>query len=165
MEAAPREARVREATAEDWPAVAALLAELGRPEALGRVEEPTLKGVFLGYLERPDEEALVAEVNGRVVGFVDIEYRTRLNFDRPQAWIPDLVVAEADRSRGVGRALLCRAEELARERGCWGISLESATWRTRAHAFYLREGWTDAGKGFTKSLTGEPWPPAPPDGG
>jgi GNAT superfamily N-acetyltransferase len=152
---------VREARSEDWPAVAALLAELGRPEALGTVLEDDLRDVYERYLAHPDTVALVAEVDGRVLGFCDVEFRTRLNFAEPQAWIPDLVVAEGDRSRGAGRALLARAEEIARNRGCWGMSLESATWRERAHAFYVREGWTDSGKAFTKPLTDIPWPPAP----
>jgi GNAT superfamily N-acetyltransferase len=152
---------VRRATDEDWPAVASLLAELGRPEALGTPDEADLREVYLAYLPRDDVEALVAEDDGRITGFCDLEFRTRLNFFAPQAWIPDLVVAERDRSKGAGAALLGRAEELARERGCWGMSLESATWRRRAHAFYEREGWTDTGKSFTKSLTGEPWPPPP----
>jgi ribosomal protein S18 acetylase RimI-like enzyme len=156
--------RVREATAEDWPAVAALLAELGRPPALGTPEEEDLRRVFLAYLERDDVVALVAEDGDRVVGFCDLELRTRLNFAEPQAWIPDLVVAEDARSRGAGRALLERAEEISRERGAWGMSLESATWRERAHAFYEREGWTDSGKAFTKPLTDRPWPPPPPSG-
>jgi GNAT superfamily N-acetyltransferase len=61
----------------------------------------------------------------------------RLNFTTPQAWIPDLIVSEARRSRGAGAALLARCEELARGRNCWSLSLESANWRDRAHAFYL----------------------------
>lgn len=141
--------------------MAGLLAELGRPPALGTAEEPVLREVFLRYLSRSDVLALVAEMDGEVVGFVDVEFRTRLNFEQPQAWIPDLVVAETARSRGAGRALLARAEEESRERGCWGMSLESATWRTRAHAFYLREGWQDTGKAFSKALGDVPWPPAP----
>lgn len=153
--------KVREARPQDWPAVAVLLAELGRPEALGSDEEPTLRDVYEAYLTRPDAAALVAEVDGRVVGFVDLEFRTRLNFSTPQAWIPDLIVSEAERSRGAGASLLAAAEELARERGCWGISLESATWRTRAHAFYLREGWKDTGKAFTKVFGDLEWPPSP----
>jgi GNAT superfamily N-acetyltransferase len=154
--------RVREATAADWPAVAALLAELGRPEALGTPEEEDLRRVFLGYLERDDAVALMAEDDGRVVGFCDLELRTRLNFVEPQAWIPDLIVAEEARSKGAGGALIRRAEEIARERGAWGMSLESATWRERAHAFYEREGWTYSGKSFTKPLSDRPWPPTPP---
>jgi GNAT superfamily N-acetyltransferase len=153
----------RPATEADWPAVAALLAELGRPDVLGGPDEEPARQVFLRYLARDDTEALVAEEDGRVVGFVDMEYRTRLNFTGPQAWIPDLIVTEGGRSRGAGAALLARCEQLARERGCWSLSLESANWRDRAHAFYLREGLEDTAKAFTKSLSGQGlhWPPSP----
>jgi GNAT superfamily N-acetyltransferase len=153
---------IREARPEDWTAVAELLAQLGRPDVRGTAEEDAAGVVFERYLERPDAVLLVAEDDGSVVGLLDMEYRVRLNFTTPQAWIPDLVVAEDWRSGGVGRALLARAEELAREEGCWGMALESATWRERAHAFYVREGWTDAGKSFSKLLAeGLTWPPAP----
>jgi GNAT superfamily N-acetyltransferase len=154
---------VRPAGAPDWPAVAALLAELGRPDVLGGPEEEGARQVFLAYLDRDDTEALVAEEDGQVVGFVDMEYRTRLNFLEPQAWIPDLIVTENGRSRGAGAALLARCEELARARGCWSLSLESANWRDRAHAFYLREGLADVAKAFSKPLSdrGLNWPPSP----
>ena len=157
----PAAVTVREARAEDWPAIGRLLAELGRPEAVGTEGEPALREVYERYLARTDVIGLVAEIDGRVVGFCDLEYRARLNFEPAEAWIPDLIVAENARSRGAGRALLARAEELARARGCWGMSLESATWRERAHAFYVREGWTDSGKAFTKPLSDLEWPPAP----
>lgn len=154
---------VRDATPEDWPAVEALLAELGRPDVRGAPEEDAAREVFLDYLRRDDARALVAEEDGRVVGFVDMEYRARLNFTTPQAWIPDLVVTDEARSRGAGAALLARCEELARERGCWSLSLESANWRDRAHAFYRREGLADAAKSFSKVLAdaGVNWPPKP----
>jgi GNAT superfamily N-acetyltransferase len=152
---------VRTARPEDWPSVASLLAELGRPDVRGTPDEDTGRLLFLAYLERPDAVALVAEDQERVVGFCDMEFRPWLNFTRPQAWIPDLIVTERARSRGAGRALLARAEELARERDCWGMTLESANWRTRAHAFYIREGWSNTAHSFFKNLTGEPWPPAP----
>jgi GNAT superfamily N-acetyltransferase len=153
---------VREALAEDWPAVAALLAELGRPSVLGTPEEEAARQGFLDYLARDDTVALIATDGDRAVGFCDVEFRPRLNFATPQAWVPDLIVTEAARSRGAGAALLKRAEELARERDCWSISLESANWRTRAHAFYEREGWTDSAHAFVKILAGEvDWPPSP----
>jgi GNAT superfamily N-acetyltransferase len=142
--------------------VAALLAELGRPDVLGTDREAACRDVFERYLERPDTVALVALEDGRIVGFCDMEYRIRLNFTAPQAWIPDLIVTESMRSRGAGAALLARAEEMARARGCWGMSLESANWRARAHAFYERVGWTDTGKSFFRSLSDQPWPPPPP---
>jgi GNAT superfamily N-acetyltransferase len=152
---------IREANADDWPAVAVLLAQLGRPDVSGTDQEKDARSVFLSYLRRSDAVALVAEEGGLVVGFLDMEYRVRLNFTTPQAWIPDLIVREESRSLGVGRALLERAEELARQYGCWGMTLESATWRDRAHAFYLREGWNDTGKSFSKVLADVIWPPMP----
>jgi GNAT superfamily N-acetyltransferase len=143
---------IRRATPDDWPAVVALLAELGRPDIRGDPYENEHRQTFTTYLERSDAVALVAEREGRVVGFLDMEYRTRLNHRTPQAWIPDLIVAEGERSAGIGSALLERAEGLARERGCWSITLESANWRRDAHRFYLREGWTDTAKSFGKLL-------------
>ena len=57
--------------------------------------------------------------------------------------MPDLVVAESARGTGAGRALLEEAERRARERGCWGMTLESANWRDSSHAFYEHVGWSD----------------------
>jgi GNAT superfamily N-acetyltransferase len=153
---------IRQAWLEDWTAVADLLRQLGRPTALGTDTEEGLRQVYTEFLSRPDATALVAEDDGRVVGFCDLLFLPRLNFAGPQAWIPDLVVSEDDRGRGIGAALLSRAEELAHERGCWSLFLTSANWRTRSHAFYRREGWEQSGQYFSKSLTGEPWPPPPP---
>jgi GNAT superfamily N-acetyltransferase len=152
---------VREARADDWPDVARLLAELGRPDVLGRDDENEHRTAFEHYLDAPNTVALVAVEDDRVVGFIDLEFRARLNFRSPQAWVPDLIVTEHSRGRGAGRALLAAAEERARERGCFALTLESATWRKRAHAFYLREGMKHTSASFAKSLSGEEWPPQP----
>jgi GNAT superfamily N-acetyltransferase len=152
---------VREATVADWPAVSALLAELGRPDVRGASDEDFHRGRFEDYLARPDTAALVAVDDGDVVGFIDVEFRQRLNFREEQAWVPDLVVAEGSRSRGAGKALLGEALERSRERGCWSLTLESASWRARAHAFYEREGLENSGASFTKLLVDVDWPPKP----
>lgn len=156
---------MRRARASDWPAVSSLLAELGRPDVRGRPDEGDHASLFEAYLARPDAVGLVAEVEGDVVGFVDLEFRQRLNFATPQAWIPDLIVADRARGSGVGAALLATADELSRERGCWGMTLESATWRRDAHRFYEREGWNPTAHSFTKPLTDIPWPPPQPGEG
>jgi GNAT superfamily N-acetyltransferase len=157
----PTAVRIREAASADWPAVAGLLAELGRPDVRETAEEAKGQQLYERYLGRPDTVALVADDEGRVIGFLDMEFRTWLNFTTPQAWIPDLVVADGARGRGIGSALLARAEEIARSRGCWSMALESATWRERAHAFYVANGWKETGRAFTRLLTEVEWPPAP----
>jgi GNAT superfamily N-acetyltransferase len=153
--------QVREARATDWPEVSALLADLGRPDVRDSDDEDVHRRRFEDYLGRPDTLALVAVDEGRVVGFIDVEFRQRLNFLEPQAWVPDLVVAEDSRSRGAGKALLGEAVARSRERGCWSLTLESASWRERAHAFYMREGMKDTAHSFTTLLLDVEWPPKP----
>lgn len=153
--------RVRDARHDDWAGVSALLAELGRPDVRGADDERDHEAAFARYLERADTVALVAEDDGRLLGFVDVEFRQRLNFLPAQAWIPDLVVAEDARGRGIGAALLAEAEKRARARGCWGMSLESAKWREASHVFYEHVGWKDTGNAFTRALDESlQWPPA-----
>ena len=143
---------IRKAASSDWPGVSALLAELGRPDARGTPDEERHRTLFEAYLERDDVDAFVAEEEGEIAGFVNVEYRDRLNRTTAEAWVAELIVAEEKRSAGVGKQLLAETERVARERGCWGISLESATWRKDAHRFYEREGWEDAAKAFIKGL-------------
>ena len=144
---------VRLARPDDWPAVAGLLVELGRGVAAGTAEDPTHHLQFEGHIRQLQHVTLVAEQDGQVLGVVDMEYHQRLGDHRPQARVNDLVIAEDARGRGVGRALLTRAEELARKRGCFRMALVTATWREDSIAFYERQGWRNYGEWFVKPLT------------
>lgn len=144
---------IRDAVVEDWPQIAGLLVELGRDVSPSAASNPSYVIRFGGHLALRESRTLVAEAaGGRLLGFVDLEFRQRLGHPRPQAWVNDLVVAESMRGRGIGASLLARAEELAIKRGCFRMSLETAGWREGTHRFYEREGWTDNGKWFVKLL-------------
>lgn len=143
--------RVRPATAQDFTAVAGLLAELGRP-AVTQQTEAAARELYRRHLARTDTASLVAESDGQIVGFLSLEFRERLNQVRPQAWIPDLIVTPSYRQRGIAKALLAEAFARARERGCFGITLESGAHRKEAHQLYLRVGMEDAGKFFNYRL-------------
>jgi GNAT superfamily N-acetyltransferase len=85
-------------------------------------------------------EIFVAVLAGRVVGW------TAVSTDEPfvegfGAELEGLVVDEAARSAGVGRALLEAAQEWARERGCTEMRVKSNVVRERAHEFYHRHGY------------------------
>lgn len=144
--------QVRPAALEDFRAVCALLAELGRP-AVAAGTEGVCRRTFADDVADPAAEHLLAEDDhGAPVGFCSLHFRRRLNHPTPQAWIPDLVVADRARGTGIGRALLTEAERRARGRRCHELVLESGHARTRAHAVYLAAGMQDAGRFFRKPL-------------
>ncbi|MEA2425826.1 MAG: hypothetical protein QOH13_2236 [Thermoleophilaceae bacterium] len=141
---------VRLAGPDDFEAATALLEELGRPAVSDR---ETCQQIYMRGLADPEAAHLVAEDDeGQIVGFCSLHFRPRLNHTSPDAWVPDLIVTEAARSKKVGHALLSEAEKRARERGCHHLTLESAHFRKDAHRFYLDFGLTDDGLSFGKPL-------------
>ncbi len=153
---------VRFANAVDWPEVAGLLVELGRGVAAGTAEDATHQLQFGGHVRQLNIVTLIAESDGRIVGVCDMEYHQRLGDHRPQARVNDLVVTEAARGKGAGKALLDRAESLARKRGCFRMALTTASWRDATIAFYKREGWSDYGEWFVKPLIADVSPGGQP---
>jgi len=143
--------RVRLAAPEDFPGVSVLLAELGRPQVT-EVTAAAAQAVYARHIARDNTASLVADRDGELLGFLSLEIREHLNYTRPQAWIPDLIVTESARGLGVGRALLARGFDLGRERGCDRVRLESGYARTVAHQVYLAAGMSNNGYYFTKNL-------------
>lgn len=144
--------KIRPAGDDDFEKVTALLTELGRPR-VGEGEEDAARGVYQRQLADPTAAHLVAEEEaGRIVGFLSLHFRERLNRDSDEAWVPDLIVTEPARRRGAARALLAEAERLARERGCWGLTLESGHQRAEAHSLYETTGLTHSGRAYGKLL-------------
>ena len=155
---------MRMALPEDWPAVAALLVELGRGVAAGTADDATHRLRFGGHIAQIATVTLVASRDGEVVGMIDMEYHQRLGDHRPQARVNDLVVTDRVRGQGVGSVLLRRAEELARKRGCFRMALVTAAWRETTIAFYEREGFQDYGRWFVKPLAPDVTPGGEPIG-
>jgi len=89
---------------------------------------------------RDDQALLVADDGSAVVGWMHVGSHPYLESD-DSAEILGLVVAEGQRSRGVGGALVGAAETWAAERGCQVIRVRSRITRDRAHAFYERGGF------------------------
>jgi GNAT superfamily N-acetyltransferase len=153
---------VRLARPDDWRAVAGLLVELGRGVAEGTADDVTHQLQFAGHIRRIDNVTLVAQVGDQILGVIDMEYHQRLGDYRPQARVHDLVVTDSARGQGAGRALLSKAEDLARKRGCFRMALVTAAWRQDAIAFYEREGWANYGEWFVKPLADDVGPSGMP---
>ena len=69
-----------------------------------------------------------------------------------ELYCDDLVSDETLRSTGVGHALIAYMEQVANERGCDCLALDSGTQRQQAHKFYFREGLTIPAFHFSKQL-------------
>jgi GNAT superfamily N-acetyltransferase len=144
--------RIRGARRDDFEAVTRLLEDLGRP-LVPEATEADCRAVYDEQVIDPNTHHIVAEDASGVVAFASLHFRGRLNYATQEAWIPDLIVAESARRRGIGRALLEEAERHARERGCHVLVLESAYHRAEAHHMYRRFKMRDLAKAFVKPLT------------
>lgn len=89
-----------------------------------------------------DAVVLVAEAAARVVGFATAEAQSHWSGDR-QAYIGLLAVNEQAEGDGVGRALVARAKDWARDRGLRRIVLDTGVANHRARGFYVRLGFEE----------------------
>lgn len=77
------------------------------------------------------------EVSGEILGGLHARVLYRWLF------VELLVVPEQTRGQGMGSTLMQRAEDLARERGCVGVWLD--TFEFQAPDFYRQHGYTEFG--------------------
>ncbi len=61
-------------------------------------------------------------------------------------------VARARRNGGIGKAMITRAIEIARRRGCQRVELTSSASRKAAHRFYERLGFVASHEGMKLRL-------------
>ena len=87
------------------------------------------------FLTLPSADCVIAEDEGRIVAFIVSEENP------PLAHIITLDVAEKERRRGVGRALLQQLETNLTLRGVRSILLETATDNEAAVAFWKSHGY------------------------
>jgi len=138
---------IRNAEVGDTAAIAELLGQLGYPSAPDAVETRIAR-----MLSEPGQHVLVAELDGRVVGMGSVIVRHVINNDAPFARLASIVVADDRRGEGIGRAIVERAEAIARDAGCFVIEVTSAERRAAAHRFYERLGYAERRRRFLKNL-------------
>ncbi|MEV5865988.1 GNAT family N-acetyltransferase [Streptomyces tendae] len=141
---------IRPATAEDVPAVVAMLAD----DPLGaQRESPDDLGPYLGAFERlatdPNQHLVVAVREGRVVGTLQLTIVPGLSRRGATRSIIESVRIHGDeRGSGLGTQLIEWAIEESRRQDCSLVQLTSDKTRTDAHRFYERLGFTASHTGF-----------------
>ena len=61
-------------------------------------------------------------------------------------FVENVVTDKNFRKQGLGKKVMGKAIEFAREKNCYKVILESGAWRTEAHQFYRNLGFDDTAK-------------------
>jgi GNAT superfamily N-acetyltransferase len=134
-------ATIRPAVPADTDAVFALIRGLAAYERLAHAvsgSAAALREHLFGA--RSYAEVLIAEADGRAVGFALFFHGYSTFLTRPGLYLEDLFVEPAYRRRGIGTALLGRVAALSLERECGRLEWSVLDWNAPAIAFYRRHG-------------------------
>ena len=145
-------ALLREARREDVPEIVALLAD----DAIGAGREGPADAYCAAFeliAADPGNRLLVAEAAGRIVGTLQLTMIPGLSrHGMLRAQIEGVRVGADQRGQGLGRRMIERAIDLAREQGCGLVQLTSDKRRPDAIRFYESLGFTASHEGLKISL-------------
>lgn len=153
---------IRCANIADIPRLGELLLQVCRVHAQGRpdlfrdggrkYDDKELEAL----LRDPDRPVLVAEINGRVAGYALCVLQRHSGegavCDMTTLYLDDLCVDENCRGTGAGRALYEAVLDLAREAGCYNVTLNVWACNENAMGFYRRMGLQTQKVGLEKIL-------------
>jgi len=140
---------IREAVSDDYMSIFGLIKnELGYghldyDKLCVRLEEMKANDSYL---------TIVAELDGRVVGFIGFDIGLTYNYESERIYILALAVAKEHQRQGIGARLSRWVEDYATGNGIRIIVLTSRFQRTGAHAFYEQNGYSKKSFGFYKEL-------------
>ena len=148
--------QIRLATRTDVPVIVRMLAddELGAQRE--RYETPLPQAYYTAFeviKADPNQELIVAELDGEVVGTLQLTTLPSLSYQgRMRAQVESVRVLEQFRGRAIGARMMEWAIERARQRGCHLMQLTSHQSRIDAHRFYERLGFTKSHIGMKINL-------------
>jgi len=123
-----------------WPVMYLLRPHLKEAEFVPLVKTMMSEGYELAFIEE----------NG-VAAAIGFRYVQKL-FDGKQIYVDDLSTLGEHRGKGYGGKLLEFVFQLAKERGCVCVTLDSGPARHDAHRLYLNKGFLISSMHFTKKL-------------
>jgi predicted N-acetyltransferase YhbS len=143
---------VRRAGRNDIESLLALYTELAEGRNVAApVPAAKSRPILDAIMADPMRHLLVATVGAEVAGSVDLIIVPNLtNHGRPWAIIENVIVAQAHRRSGIGKALMRCAIDEARLADCYKVQLLSGKekQRTAANTFYRSLGFNEVAKGF-----------------
>ena len=128
---------IREMTLNDAKAVNILSSQLGYTLSI----EQTLQNIN-AVLESNDHTAFVAEYENKIVGWIGASQAIMIEV-MPHCEINGLVIDQDHRGMGIGKLLIDKVKQWAREKNNNKIGLHCNVKRTEAHLFYEHLGFAE----------------------
>ena len=139
---------IRTARQQDAGELARLFTVLGHP-----AREDEIEARWPTWHAAGNIGLVVDGTNGELIAAATLHQTIVLHRPKPIGRISALIVDPRHQHRGIGRALVERAEQMFREAGCGSIEITSNMRRTDAHAFYLHLGYELSSARFVKTVT------------
>ena len=130
----------------DVPVIVQMLAEDELGSQRERFETPLPQAYYTAFEAiqvDPNQELIVAELDGKVIGTLRLMYLSSLSYQgRTRAQVESVRVLQQLRGQGIGAEMMKWVIERARQQGCHMMQLTSHKSRTDAHRFYEKLGFT-----------------------
>lgn len=147
-------ATFRAAGIEDVPLIVAMIAD----DAIGATRQGTYgvehRAAFEAIEADPNNELIVAELDGEVVGTMQLTYIPGISRGGAlRLQVEAVRITSALRGRGLGRDMMEWAVERGRARGCALVQLTTDKARKDAHRFYDSLGFVASHEGYKLALS------------
>jgi GNAT superfamily N-acetyltransferase len=147
---------IRSAGLEDVNAIVRMLADDFLGSQRERYEDPLPESYIKAFREidaDPNNELIVAELDGEVIGTLQLTYTPSISFQgSKRCTVESVRVDEKFRGQGIGREMMLWAIERAKERACVSMQLTTNNDRVDAHRFYESLGFSKSHIGMKLKL-------------
>ena len=137
--------QLRVATIDDLPEIVRMLADDFLGGAREKVEVTISENYVRAFREienDPNNELIVAEHDGKIVGTFQLTFTPSLSFQGGKRCTVESVRVDSSlRGQGIGREMMLWAMERAKAKGCVSMQLTTHKDREDAHRFYEKFGF------------------------
>ena len=148
--------QLRVATADDLTCIVRMLADDFLGGTREKIEETVSESYILAFREiesDPNNELIVAEFGGKIVGTFQLTFTPSLSFrGGKRCTIESVRVDSRLRGEGIGKEMMLWAIERAKEKGCVSMQLTTHKERENAHRFYEKLGFEGTHLGMKLKL-------------
>ncbi len=151
----PHDFTLRWAEPQDVDTILRLITELAEYERLAHEVVATKEGLKRWLFDEPQAECIIANREGRDVGFAIFFTNFSTFLAKPGIYLEDLFVEPSSRGKGIGKALMRRIAQITIERGYARFDWAVLDWNEPSIEFYRSLGAVPMDTWTVQRLTGE----------